>query len=166
MSSTPKPAISEPHEHDHEFDTPRKRAICGLLCYTNLTKAEIWHQTEIPPHTGYCILNTDISWCEGKYCAEWPSKIDRNIIEKMVKHITEWYSKHTITWEALSKECGVIVNFCTIQRTMNRTEYTKCRACQKTYLSSETVKKWEVFVLKHESWQLNHWKKIDLEQFT
>lgn len=39
----------------------------------------------------------------------------------------------------------------TIHRTMNKTEYHKCRTCQKTYLSSETIKKRIKFAEKHKS---------------
>lgn len=131
MVSTPEPAIDEPHESCQEYNTPMKACLCGLYVFTDLPKAEIFRRTGVAPRTGYRILKTETSRCEDKFWAGWAPKIDRDIIQKMVKHIKGWYSKRILLWEDLGKECDLDVCDCTIHRAMNKAGYHKCKGMPK-----------------------------------
>ncbi len=166
MPSTPDPVIAEPRDCGQEYDTPRKAQIRTLKACTNLSNAEIFRRAKVPPRTGYRILKTDSSRRDGKFRPGRPPKIDRDTIEKMVKHITGRYSKRILGWEELGQECGIDASSRTIRRAMHSIGYSKCRACQKAYISPENIEKRRIFAEEHGSWQMDRWKQVEFYLFT
>ncbi len=168
MPFTPEPAIviNEPRENRGEHATPTKAALRALVMHSGLSKSQCFKKLDIPPRTGYHILKTESSRRDDKFRTGRAPKIDRDTIEKMIKAISGRYSKRVMSWEALGQEVDVTADSRTIHRAMNRADYSKCRACQKSYLSPETVKKREIFAHEHGSWPMNRWKQVDLHLFT
>ena len=96
------------------------------------------------------------TWRPGKHHSGRKSRIDRDMIDKMIKALEGHYNRRTWKWEELTEQFGLGCSAETTKRHMNAAGYHKCRACQKSWISSDQAEKRKVFCTEMLNWP--EWK--------
>ena len=112
---------------------------------------EIKQKTGVSRNTQYIIYETTNHRFD-KERSDRSLKFDQKIIHKMIKALQERYNQRKKLWDFIVEEFirafsiysqlkfGLSLNEKTIRRYMNKIEYHKCRAYQKSWISKKQIK--------------------------
>ncbi len=79
-------------------------------------------------------------------------KIDRDTVDKMIRHIEGHYDRRTWEWDELRQAFKLDCVWQTVRSAMNNAGYHKCRACQKSWISADQAKRRICFSDEHKHW--------------
>ena len=126
ISTCVQTLFSSPHK-DTKWSTSHKTEIWALKCCTNLSNNKIFAQCEISKQTDYNLLKNDFSHCSEKTKSDKSLKINSEMMQRMIKHINDHYSKCIMSWQNLKAKFEIKIMKQTIQHAMKKYEYKKCK---------------------------------------
>ena len=137
----------------HEWKSPKINRVKALHDW-GVSRKDIYHKEGVPVRTQYDMIHgperrrgkSSMTNRGGK------SKIDKDTVKKMIKHIEGHYDRRTWDWEELREEFKLQCVWETVRTTMNKAGYHKCRACQKSWINADQALRRRAFSDEHKNW--------------
>ena len=116
---------------------PQEIRIRILKRYTDLSHNDIFRRTGIAPRSGRRMLSTLPPRKPGPGRTGRPPRLSQDLIQKMVKELSDPNCERAVDWQKLGHEYGHDVHKHTIRRAMEKAGYKRCLGCYKGYLTAE-----------------------------
>jgi len=145
------PSLSNQRDIAQHHPTPTCTAILNIVRFNDqfnilYYKVDLWRHFNIPPRSGYKILEDYEPWRhhnnpqEKETCGRKPLISSYYTCEMKRILQEEGISARTLTWDQLSYEVSLNCSGRTIKCAMGSMDYRKCIACQKGWVSEKSAR--------------------------